>query len=144
MDLPPASNPAQPGWWVHRKWIEELYDARSQGVHKGHHAARKWGWGLHEHLVMAAHVFPLTVKLLLAREAHYKLTDNDCAAARAVDKLLAVTNWEDGPDKGIASVWAKIVSDCWLHLNFERRMAKFKEEHPDFSWGAEDPSPPDS
>lgn len=144
IEIDPKYAAAQPGWWVHRKWIEELYDARSQGVHKGHHAARKWGWRLHEHLVMAAHVFPLTVKLLLVREGHYELTDNDCAAARAVDKLLAVTNWEDGPDEGVASVWAKIVSDCWLHLNFERRMAKFKEEHPDFSWGAEEPSPPDS
>ena len=93
---------------------------------------------------MAAHVFPLTVKLLLVREGHYVLTDYDCAAARAVDKLLAVTDWEDGPDEGVASVWLKIVSDCWLHLNFELQMAKFKEEHPDFSWTDESPSPSDS
>ena len=144
IEIDPKYVAAQPGWWVHRKWIEELYDARSQGVHKGHHAARKWGWGLHEHLVMAAHVFPLTVKLLLSREGHYKLTDDDCAAAWAVDKLLAVTNWEDGPDEGVASVWAKIVSDCWRHLKFKQQVEKFKKEHPDFSWGTERASPSDS
>jgi hypothetical protein len=144
VEIDPQYAAAQPTWWVHRKWMEELYDARSQAVHKGHHAARKWGWGLHEHVVMAAHVFPLTVKLLLVHEDHYELTDHDIAGGRAVDKLLAVNNWEEGPDEGIASVWSKIVSDCWLHQNFERAMEKVKKEHPDFAWGNEDPSPPES
>jgi hypothetical protein len=61
---------AQPKWWVHRKWLEELYDVRSKATHKGHHADRPWGWTLGEHLLMAAVVFPLTVKALLAREGH--------------------------------------------------------------------------
>lgn len=125
IEIDPKYAAAQPTWWVHRKWMEEIYDARSQGVHKGHHGARRWGWGLHEHLVMAAHVFPLTVKLLLVREGHYEFTDNDGAAAMAVDKLLAATDWDHGPDEGIASVWSKIVSDTWLHQQFERWMKKY-------------------
>ena len=31
---------AQPTWWVHRKWMEELYDVRSKSVHRGNVA----GW----------------------------------------------------------------------------------------------------
>ena len=107
IEIDPKYAAAQPTWGVHRKWIEELYDARSHGVHKGHHGSRRWGWGLYEHLVMAAHVFPLTVKLLLVREGHYELTDSDCAAARAVDKLLAVTNWAHRPDADEKSSPAK-------------------------------------
>ncbi|HKW00002.1 MAG TPA: hypothetical protein VJN96_09255 [Vicinamibacterales bacterium] len=123
----------QPSWWVHRKWIEELYDARSQVVHKGHQGARKWGWGLNEHLVMAAHVFPLTVKLLLARAGHYTLSDDDCVAGRVVDKLLICTGWDDGPDEGEASVWSTVISDVWLTQKVEKSLEKYKKEHPDLS-----------
>ena len=132
IDIDPKYSAVQPTWWGHRKWMEELYDARSQAIHKGHHGVRKWGWGLHEHLVMAAHVFPLTVKLLLVHEGHYALTDHDLAGGKAVDMLLAVTNWDNGPDDGNASVWSKIVFDCWLHENFHHAMEKVKKEHPDF------------
>ena len=76
---------AQQNWWVHRKWIEELYDVRSKVVHKGSHASRPWGWSLFEHLVMAAQVFPLIVKLLLEKEGHYALSDEDRVRCLAVD-----------------------------------------------------------
>jgi hypothetical protein len=65
---------AQPGWWVHRKWLEELYDLRSSVVHEGGHHAHRWGWQLSEHLVMAAFVFPLTVKLLLEAEGQNRFS----------------------------------------------------------------------
>jgi hypothetical protein len=110
---------AQSEWWVHRKWIEELYDARSQGVHRGHQSTRKWGWSLFEHLVMAAHVFPLVVKLLLQREGRYSLADRDCGSARAVDKLLAVTDWADDEERN-CSLWTEIVSDCRRGVTWDR------------------------
>ena len=109
IEIDPKYASVQPTWCVHRKWIEELYDARSHAVHKGHHSARKWGWRLREHLVMAAHVFPLTVKLLLDREGHYKFTDDDANSSKAVDKLLVVTEWEKGSEEGRASVWSKTI-----------------------------------
>lgn len=31
----PERAAAQPKWWVHRKWMEELYDIRSKSVHEG-------------------------------------------------------------------------------------------------------------
>jgi hypothetical protein len=35
---------AQLQWWVHRKWMEELYFVRSKAVHHGRHDMRTWGW----------------------------------------------------------------------------------------------------
>jgi hypothetical protein len=52
--------------------MEELYDVRSKAAHRGHHQQRQWGWSLPEHLLMAAFVFPLTVKLLLQHDGHYQ------------------------------------------------------------------------
>ena len=34
---------------------------------KGNEKSRAWGWEIGQHLVMAAHIFPLTVKLLLEK-----------------------------------------------------------------------------
>jgi hypothetical protein len=94
---------AQPKWWVHRKWVEELYDVRSKVVHKGDHSSRSWGWQIGEHLVMAAHVFPLTVKLMLEKEGHYAPTDDDRGACLATDLLLVEKQWvedRDGRNEG--------------------------------------------
>jgi hypothetical protein len=136
----PARAAAQPKWWVHRKWMEELYDLRSSVVHEGQHAAYKWGWTLHEHLVMAAFVFPLVVKLLLAQEGHYTLTSADEAQWKSIDQLLGVAGWDEeteGDNDGRS--WHKIVSKAKWDHDFDQRLAEFLKEHPDFSWGQEDP-----
>jgi len=79
--------------WVHRIWIAEFYDLRSKAAHKGTPEMRKWGWTPREHLLMAAWVFPLAVKLLLEREGHYSLTLKDRGRCRSIDKLLATADW---------------------------------------------------
>lgn len=121
---------AQPTWWVHRKWMEELYDVRSKVVHRGTPAARRWGWTVFEHLVMAAHVFPLTVKLLLEREGHYVLTDDDRVRCLAVDKLLASPRWFEERDDGTESEvsGSSIISKIRLDLMFGKAAAKFYQE----------------
>jgi hypothetical protein len=135
----PERATAQPKWWVHRKWMEELYDLRSKVVHKGDHATRKWGWSMGEHLLMAAFVFPLTVKLLLAAEGHYVLTESDQARCFAIDQLLATNNWdEDDRNSNNGPAWQKIVSKAKWDLNFQNIMSKFLKEHPDFLTGGDD------
>jgi hypothetical protein len=57
-----------------------LYDVRSKVVHKGDHTGRSWGWDIAEHLVMAGHVFPLVVKLMLEQDGHYRPTGSDSCA----------------------------------------------------------------
>ena len=117
---------AQPKWWVHRKWIEELYDMRNKVAHKGSYGCRSWGWTISEHLVMAAYVFPLAVKLLLGREGHYALTDTDQAGCRAVDQLLALARW------GEENAWTGILSKARRDLDSDnvRRAVRKKGSSP--------------
>lgn len=125
---------AQPTWWAHRKWMEELYDVRSKVVHKGDHTGRQWGWEIGEHLVMAAHVFPLTVKLMLAAEGHYAFTDDDQARCVAVDVLLAATQWvenRDDRDDDTGASWQQIISKTKRNIAFDKAFDAAKKRFPD-------------
>lgn len=108
-DSKPKHATSQPGWWVHQKWMEELYDVRSKSVHEGTAHGKTWGWAPAEHLVMAASVFPLVVKLLLHRDGYYNLSEKDHVRCLAVDKLLAATGWPENAGKG--SKWSCIMSE---------------------------------
>ena len=57
-----------------------------------------------EHLVMAAHVCPLTVKLILEKEGHYAPTDEDRAACLATGLLLVETQWVEDCDGWVMSL----------------------------------------
>jgi len=95
----PVRAAAQPQWWVHRKWIEELHQLRGQSVHQGHvQTSAEWGWTAFEHLLMSAHAFPLTVKALLLRDGHYALTEDDETRCLAIDPILASTAWYEQID----------------------------------------------
>lgn len=123
---------AQPRWWAHRKWMEELYDFRSKVVHEGHHDCRPWGWQIGEHLVMAAHVFPLTVKLILEKEGHYAPTDEDRAACLATDLLLVEKQWvedRDGQKRGHS--WQEVIHKTASSVRFDANWERYKREHPD-------------
>lgn len=145
----PAREAAQPTWWVHKKWIEELYDVRSKVVHKGDHKVRDaWGWDIAEHLVMAAHVLPLVVKLMLERDGDYKLTDDDRSACLATDPLLVATQWVDDRDERDTGEkrpsWQRILSKSRLDMSFDRAMEKYRKEHPEaFADDSKDESPPE-
>jgi len=98
---------AQPRWWVHQKWMEELYKVRNESVHEGTAHGKTWGWDPAEHLVMAALAFPLVVKLLLHNEGYYNLSDEDHVRCQAVDMLLATTGWSE--DAGNGSKWSRVM-----------------------------------
>ena len=119
----PEHAEAQRKWWVHRKWIEELYSLRTKMAHEGSQGTRSWAWRPDEHLVMAAFVFPLAVKLLLSLEGHYSLTSIDQAHCRAIDKLLAATAWNAEPEgDGTGSTWHNVVADAVRDHEFEKRI----------------------
>ena len=115
--------------------MEELYSVRSKVAHKGHTSSRRWGWTVGEHLVMAAQVLPLTVKLLLAREGHYTVTDNDRARGLAVDPLLALTQWVRDRDYGnrddAGQSWHETMSRVRGKVAFEKAWESAKEKHSD-------------
>lgn len=121
---------AQPKWWVHQKWLEELYDVRSKATHKGHHEDRSWGWTLREHLLMAAFVFPLTVKVLLVNEDRYTLSEDDLDRLASLDKLLAITGWDEEVEEGGPSRWNSVFSEARQDRRHARLMEKWMAENP--------------
>jgi len=126
----PERAAAQPKWWVHRKWIEELYDVRSKSVHEGTADGQTWGWAPSEHLVMAAWVFPLAVKLLLQRDGHYACSDIDKARCLTMDKLLAVTDWAGETEGGSRlSKWHEIASSTARKHRFDLITEQFLERN---------------
>jgi hypothetical protein len=88
----PEYEAAQKKWWMHKVWMRELYALRSDYVHERHAAGNK-GWSPPQHLVMAAFVFPITVKKLLAPEGFYTLTEGDEVRCVSMDKLLLADSW---------------------------------------------------
>ena len=123
---------AQPKWWVHQKWIEELYGMRNKVAHKGSYDGRPWGWTISEHLVMAAYVYPLAVKLLLEREGHYALTDTDRGGCRAVDQLLALAEWvEDEAGRESQDSWTGIRSKAIQDFHLTQLLRNFLDKHPE-------------
>lgn len=96
----------QLSWRVSRKWIKELYESRNSFVHSGLRSELSSNWEAEHHRVIAAFVFPLTVKRLLADRDLYKMTDNDQADRNSLDELLAWDwdlSWEKQPG------WARIL-----------------------------------
>lgn len=108
--LDPEYESAQRDWWIHKKWIEELYQVRNKVAHRGSIAGRAWAWNSFEHLVMAAFVFPLMLKAMLQAEGHYAMTARDRGSCRAIDKLLASVDWGDrSSHQGMTARWRRIV-----------------------------------
>jgi hypothetical protein len=86
----------QEKWFVHRKWAEDLYAARNAAVHHG--ARTNDGWSTLEHLVAAAIIFLLLLKLKLVPSGVYQLSDRDKMWLAALDRILALPRWWD--DRG--------------------------------------------
>src|ERR1035437_45760 len=80
---------------------------------------------------MAAHIFPLTVKLLLGEEGHYTLTDEDRAACLATDLLLVAPQWvEDRDGRETGHPWHEVIEKTTNDLRWEKIWEKVKKEHP--------------
>jgi len=128
---------AQPKWWVHRKWMEELYDLRSKSVHEGTAGGRSWGWTPFEHLIMAAWAFPIAVKLLLQRDGHYSFSEDDTCRCLAVDKLLAATAWGEEIEGGTGPHrWHEIVSSTAEDYKFDKTIQGLLQQHPNLFGGS--------
>ena len=86
----------QKEWPIHRKWVKELYEARSSRVHRGARGEFSRNWENWQHMVIAAFAFPYAVKRRLAAEGFYKLDDKEVGACGALDKLLD-SDWGEPP-----------------------------------------------
>lgn len=89
---------AQLKWPLHKLWMKDFYDLRSNIVHGNERSTWKHGWNLTEHLTFAIYIFPLAVKLLLSADKLYKLTEDDDASCKAIDQILASRDWHEPTD----------------------------------------------
>ncbi len=114
-------------WFLCRKWVEELYDLRSCHIHGLDTSDRNWGWNTLEHTLMAAFIFPLIVKILLAQESQYTLTDDDKIHLGCIDHLLNAQKWFEPPEPSeTTTTWRKTIGYCRLHYRVEEYVRKHK------------------
>jgi hypothetical protein len=105
----------QQDWPLHRKWMKELYEARSAAAHRGTRSEFSRNWSAWQHLVIAAFAYPLTVKLRLAEDGFYALNDRELGACEAIDQLLD-SSWGSGWKK--PPEWSNILSHAEVHREF--------------------------
>lgn len=99
----------QPNAPVHRKWVKELYEVRNSFVHHREADGRTSNWSTFQHVIAASFAFPLTVKLLLAGEGHYMLSDNDDCCCGAFDRLL--TEGLETRDRFKGPKWSLVLAE---------------------------------
>jgi hypothetical protein len=97
----------QLAWPAHRKWMKELYEARSSRAHRGPRSDFSRNWEDWQHMVIAAFTYPFAVKLRLSAGGLYQLNERELGACEALDKLLDC-HWGEGWKK--APEWSKILS----------------------------------
>jgi hypothetical protein len=97
----------QKAWPVHRKWMKELYEARSSMAHRGPRSEFSQNWKQWQHLVIAAFTYPFVVKLKLSGAGFYHLSDKEMGACEALDELLD-SHWGKGWKK--PPEWSEILS----------------------------------
>jgi hypothetical protein len=123
-------------WFIHRKWIQELYQLRNDYTHGDDPGRRSWGWNNLEHSLMAAFLFPLIAKILLSQQSQYSLVEADWIRMGAIDKLLNAQNWFGrDPATGI-STWQKVISDHKFNSCVERAIEKIINKRESSSPGA--------
>ena len=130
--IDPKYEKEQRVWPVRRKWMEEMYHLRNSYAHGESITSRTWGWVPLEHLVMAALVFPLALKLLLAAEGHYEITRQDEVICAAVDGLLGQIDWREPSEKGRnCTRWEQVLMDARSANRVARAVRLWQERHQD-------------
>ncbi|CAN7380061.1 hypothetical protein LJR016_002222 [Devosia sp. LjRoot16] len=97
-------------WRVHRKWMKELYEQRSVTAHGKERDHLSSNWVVGQHMVIAAFVFPLLLKVMLSDAGLYELTDNEEVDCEVVDDLLD-SDWGN-PKTGRQPAWPTIVGEA--------------------------------
>lgn len=107
-DCKPSIARDQQHWPLHRKWVKELYEARSSLAHPGKRPEFSRNWTDAQHLVIAAFAYPIAVKLRLAEYGLYHLDDRELGACDALDHLLD-SDW--GQDWRKPPEWSSVLSE---------------------------------
>ena len=105
------------GWDIVSFWIFELYVLRNCYVHGNDIAQNKWGWTSAEHLLIGDYVFPLLLKVLVAKERRYELDKEDKYKLFAIDDLLDLNEFYDRENG--KNLWRETLNKIRLNTHFE-------------------------
>jgi len=112
---------------VLRRWIRDLYLLRNDHAH-GRRARRSPGvWKLEEHLLLAAHAFPLLVKYYLARAGVYTLSSSDRTGLNAFEQLLCCSKLMEHDDSANGWPWSLIISREGWNTVTEEAVVEWEE-----------------
>jgi hypothetical protein len=120
----------QQSWPIHQKWIKELFEARNSRAHRGPVSDFRVNWADWQHMIIAAFVYPLAIKLRLATAGFYDLSDEELGRCEALDHLLDSDwgkGWRQPPE------WPELLSSyedarSWSRL-VERASVKVQAKH---------------
>jgi hypothetical protein len=113
-----VSRPIRQSHQVTAEWAQEFYVYRHEPVHGSQRPALRWEKYVC-HPTMAAFVFPLALKCVLARRKEYSLSVEDRGCIDAVPRLLDVqlpNRWKDNVSNGVTR-WQQIVQKA---ISFRR------------------------
>ena len=121
--------PEESEWYLNRKWIQELYHLRNAFIHGNELSERTWGWSLLEHLVMSTFLFPRIVKIILAEQSVYSLSEEDLQDLYCVDNLLDLKDWAKGSEKSRnITNWEETLQHAfWIYAK-QKLMARCQQE----------------
>jgi hypothetical protein len=115
----------QRAWPIHRKWMKELYEARSARAHRGQRRHLSSNWAAWQHVVIAAFVYPLAIKLMLSASGRYVLDSDEEVACETLDDLLDSdwgSGWRRPPE------WPSILSRARGERQLRRAMEQSMRE----------------
>ena len=69
------------------EWMREFYRIRGDFAHGKLKSRQPMAWEPLEHIVLATIALPLLVKILLSKDANYKLTNDDLSKIEAFEKI---------------------------------------------------------
>jgi hypothetical protein len=83
---------------IREAWIKDFIAVRNDLAHGKSQPVYPSTWSTDEHLLLTAYIFPLVVKIVLARHNEYSLSDADKNAIFAFDYLLNINEIFRGRD----------------------------------------------
>lgn len=96
---------------VRQAWLTDAYRLRGQYGH-GHvdEPPYKSAWAPEEHLLLAAYVFPLTVKAVLAAWGYYRWAEEDQTRSDAFDALATLDAFSSTTSGAQSHPWPEMLS----------------------------------